>query len=106
MLGFTAGQVGHNPSVYNVGNHTQKHHVRNYIITERLKVENITKRCRKVKLRFFQQSKRQCQVYLGRDVRDGPGGYWDREAICRRLEVDVDIVMSYFHSMSTKYLKS
>ncbi len=46
--------------------HTQRYHVRNDDIRKQLKVENITERCRKVRLRWFGHVKRRDQEYIGR----------------------------------------
>ena len=46
--------------------HTLRYHVRNDNIRERLKVENITERCRKAILRWFGHVKRRDQEYVGR----------------------------------------
>ena len=46
--------------------HTLRDHVRNDDIWERLKVENITERCRKARLRWFGHVKRRDQEYVGR----------------------------------------
>ena len=45
---------------------TLRDHVRNDDIKERLKVENITKRCREARLRLFGHEKRRDQDYVGR----------------------------------------
>ena len=44
--------------------HTLRDHVRNDDIRERLKVENITERCRKARLRWFGHVKRRDQEYV------------------------------------------
>ena len=46
--------------------HTLRDHVRNDDIREKLKVENITERCRKARLRLFGHVKRRDQEYVGR----------------------------------------
>ena len=46
--------------------HTSRDHVRNDNIMERLKVENITERCRKARLRWFGHVKRRDQDNVGR----------------------------------------
>ena len=46
--------------------HTLRDHVRNENIKERLKVESIAERCRKVRLRWVGHVKRRDQDYLGR----------------------------------------
>ena len=46
--------------------HTLSYHVRNDDITKKLKVENITERCRKARLRWFSHVKRRDQEYVGR----------------------------------------
>ena len=46
--------------------HTLRYHVRNDDIREKLKVENITERCRKARLRWFGHAKRRDQEYVGR----------------------------------------
>ena len=46
--------------------HKLRYHVRNDDIRERLKVENITERCRKARLRWFGHVKRRDQEYVGR----------------------------------------
>ena len=46
--------------------HTLTYHVRNENIKERLKVESITERCRKARLRRFRHVKRRDQDYVGR----------------------------------------
>ena len=51
--------------------HTLGDHVRNDDIRERLKVENITERCRKARMRWFGHVKRQDQDYIGRKTADG-----------------------------------
>ena len=48
--------------------HTLRDHVRNDDIRERLKVENITERCRKARLRWFGHVKRRDQDYFGRQT--------------------------------------
>ena len=48
--------------------HTLRDHVRNYDIRERLKVQNITERCRKARLRWFGHVKRRYQEYVGRQT--------------------------------------
>ena len=45
---------------------TLRYHVRNDNIRERLKVESITERCRKARLRWFGHVKRRDQDYVGR----------------------------------------
>ena len=46
--------------------HTLRDHERNDDIRARLKVENITERCRKARLRWFGHEKRRGQEYVGR----------------------------------------
>ena len=46
--------------------HTLRDHVRNDDIREIIKVENITERCRKARLRWFGHVKRRDQEYVGR----------------------------------------
>ena len=46
--------------------HTLRDHVRNDDTRERLKVENITERCRKARLRWFGNVKRRDQDYVER----------------------------------------
>ena len=46
--------------------HTLRDHVRNDDIRKKLKVENITERCRKARLRWFGHVKRRDQEYVGR----------------------------------------
>ena len=46
--------------------HTLRDHVRNDNTRERLKVENITERCRKARLRWFGHIKRRDHDYIGR----------------------------------------
>ena len=46
--------------------HTLRYHVRNENIRERLKLENITERCMKVRLRWLGHENRQEQDYVGR----------------------------------------
>ena len=46
--------------------HTLRDHVRNENIKERLKVESIAERCRKVRLRWFGHVKRRDEDYVGR----------------------------------------
>ena len=46
--------------------HTLRDHMRNENIKERLKVESITERCRKARLRWFGQLKKRDQDYVGR----------------------------------------
>ncbi len=46
--------------------HTLRDHVRNDHIREKLKVENITERCRKARLGWFGHVKRRDQEYVGR----------------------------------------
>ena len=46
--------------------HTLRDHVRNDHIREKLKVENITERCRKAILMWFGHVKRRDQKYVGR----------------------------------------
>ena len=46
--------------------HTQRYHVRNDDIRKQLKVENITERCTKARLRWFGHVKRRDQEYVGR----------------------------------------
>ena len=48
--------------------HTLRDHVRNDDIREKLKVENITERCRKARLRWFGHAKRRDQEYVGRNT--------------------------------------
>ena len=45
--------------------HTIRDHVRNDDIREKLKVENITERCRKARLRWFEHVKRRDHDYVG-----------------------------------------
>ena len=47
---------------------TLRDHVRNDNIRERLEVENITERCRKARLRWFENVKRRDQEYTGRKI--------------------------------------
>ena len=51
--------------------HTLRDHVRNVDIRKKLKVENITDRCRKARLRWFGHEKRRGQEYVGRKTVDG-----------------------------------
>ena len=69
-----------------VGGHTLRDRVRNDDIRERLKVENITERCRKARLRWFGQVKRRDQEYVGRKTMEmvSPGR---RRSIDRKDEV-------------------
>ena len=46
--------------------HTLRYHVRNDDIREKLKVENITERCRKARLGWFDHVKRRDHDYVGR----------------------------------------
>ena len=46
--------------------HTPRDHVRNDNIRERLKAENITERCRRARLGWFEHMKRRDQEYVGR----------------------------------------
>ena len=46
--------------------HTLRDHAQNDDIRKRLKVENITERCRKARLRWFGDVKRRDQDYIGR----------------------------------------
>ena len=46
--------------------HTLRGHVRNYDIRKKLKVENITEKCRKARLRWFGHVKGRDQEYVGR----------------------------------------
>ena len=48
--------------------HTKRDHVRNHDIRERLKVENITERCLKARLRWFGHVKKRYQEYVGRNT--------------------------------------
>ena len=50
--------------------HTLRDHLRNENIKERLKVESITERCRKARLRWFGHVKRRDQDYIGRKTQE------------------------------------
>ena len=62
--------------------HTLRDHVRNENTKERLKVESITERCRKARLRWFGHVKRRDQDYVG----DGTA----REKKARKTEAEMD----------------
>ena len=53
--------------------HTLRDHVRNDDIRKKLKVENITERGRKARLRWFGHVKRRDQEYVGRKTMVPPG---------------------------------
>ena len=56
------------------------------VTVERLKVENITERCRKARLRWFGHVKRRDQEYVGRKT--GDGTTWDKKK--RKTETEMD----------------
>ena len=66
--------------------HTQIFHVRNDGIRMRLKVETITERYMKVRLRWFGHAKRRDQDYVGRNTRDGTT--WEKKAMKAETELD------------------
>ena len=69
--------------------HTLRDHVRNENIKERLKVESITERCRKARLRWFGHVKRRDQDYVGPTKKDsGDGTTWEKKA--RKNEAEMD----------------
>ena len=69
--------------------HTIRDHVRNDDIRERLKVENITERCRKARLRWFSHVKRRDQEYVGRKTGDGTfGTTWEKKKRKTKAEMD------------------
>ena len=69
--------------------HSVRDHVRNDDIRERLKVENITERCRKARLRWFFHVKRRYQEYVGRKTGDGTfGTTWEKKK--RKTEAEMD----------------
>ena len=62
--------------------HTLRYHVRNDDIRKNLKVENITERCRKTRLRWFGHVKRREQEYVG------DGTNWEKKK--RKTEPEMD----------------
>ena len=60
--------------------------MRNDNITERLKVDTITERCRESRLKWFGHVTRRNQNYVGRKTRDGT----TREKKKRKIEAELD----------------
>ena len=66
--------------------HTLRDHVRNDSISKRLKIESITERCRKARLRWCGHVKRRDQDYRKTDSGDGT----TREKKARKTESEMD----------------
>ena len=68
--------------------HTLRDHMRNDNIRERHKVDNITEKSRKPRLRRFGYVKRRYKEYVGRETLDIVHVTWEKKA--RKTEAEMD----------------
>ena len=68
--------------------HSLRYHTRNDNTREILKVQNITERSRKARLRWFGYVKRRDEEYVGRKTLETVSRTWEKKA--RKTEADMD----------------